>query len=83
MNREEQKGERDAMNFSSTGHPNHGVEGVFERDVPAVPLVSFLDFPDAGKFDGNDMLDHKGMSAAHFRIMDQYSKSALFLLQPF
>jgi hypothetical protein len=49
------KGNGDAVRFRSDGYPNYNIEGSFEWDWLAVPLVSFLDFPDAGKFDGNDL----------------------------
>jgi hypothetical protein len=45
-----------------------------------VPLVSFLDFPDANKFDGHDMLASSRISVPHFHVIDEYAKSALFLL---
>jgi hypothetical protein len=45
-----------------------------------VPLVSFLDFPDASKFDGHDMLASSRISVPHFHVIDEYAKSALFLL---
>jgi hypothetical protein len=47
------------VRFRSDGYPNYNIEGSFEWNWLAVPLVSFLDFPDAGKFDGNDMLATK------------------------
>jgi len=83
MSKKDKEGNGDAVRFSSDGHPNYKIEGIFERDRPAVPLVSFLDFPDASKFDGHDMLACEGTSVPHFDVMDEYAKSALFLLQPF
>jgi hypothetical protein len=59
MSREDMKGNGDAVRFRSDGYRNYNIEGSFEWDWLVVPLVSFLDFADAGKFDGNDMLATK------------------------
>jgi len=78
-----EKKEGDALRFSSRDHPNYEIEGVFERDNPVVPMLSFQDFPDASKFGGRDLLDNVGVPPEHFCAMNEYAKSALFLLKPF
>jgi len=78
-----EKKEGEAKQFSCRDHPNYDIEGVFERDNPVVPMVSFQDFPDASKFGGRDLLVDDGVLPEHLGVMNEYAKSAVFLLKHF
>ena len=65
---------------------NNGKKNIGARKTPAVPLVSFLDFPDSHKFGGLSILsDVSDLDDTDPRLlsMEKFAKTALTLFHPF